>query len=131
MSEQRFTFGEFVLLRAKKRQSIWNAHCYAYEDDDYIVMVGGNAYNKSHNEILPYKGNEYLLGTNTDPKLKWEPKNGEVVKVRDCEYDSWVYRCFNEMTSYNEYECYCQGSDTETVSWKYCESLTDEEKGNV
>lgn len=44
--------------------------------------------------IIPYSGNEHLLGTTDSPTPKWEPKEGEVVAVSD-EGKNWepcIYR---------------------------------------
>jgi hypothetical protein len=132
MGEQKFAFNELVLHRNRACHEEWGVSHYAYEDEDFIVMVGGLKYIKDNYEFLPYKGNEHLLGTKDAPKPKWTPKSGEVVRARDYETDEWLYRRFKEMTDSGLYECYCDGSSSMgTCLWKYCEPLTDEEKGNV
>jgi hypothetical protein len=81
-------------------------------------------------EFLPYKGNEHLLGTTDDPELKWEPKEGEVIRVRNHEEHLWAYRRFKMMTNNGQYKCYSECSYYTSDVWKYCEPLTNEEKGN-
>jgi hypothetical protein len=133
MSEQKFNFDELVLLRLKSDSGNgkWGVIRYSYEEDGYIFTFGNVHYSRVMFEFLPYKGNEHLLGTTDDPEPKWEPKEGEVVRVRDREDDGWIYRRFKGMVYSGQYECYYDGSGVVTNLWKYCEPLTDEEKGNV
>lgn len=130
MSEQKFTFGEFVLMCQNRVNDYWSVYQYGTEDGSHVYMIGGAMHLKKYYDFLPYKGNEHLLGTTDDPKPKWTPKRGEVVRVSDFT-DAWVYRRFKEMTDSGRYECYWDGgSSTETRSWEYCEPLNEEEKGN-
>jgi hypothetical protein len=126
MSEYQFEPYQKVLVRDGEHYE-WKVQFFSHQGNGIncpYVCVGGR-----YEYCLPYEGNEHLLGTTNDPEPKWTPKKGEIVKVKDNEDDNWLYRCFIEMTSDEEYECYCDGSSIETVSWKYCEPLTDEEKG--
>jgi hypothetical protein len=109
---------------------MWNAYFYAHDKCDGIYTIGCDYFSKDRYEFLPYKGNEYLLGTIDNPKPEWKPKEDEVVKVRDFTDDVWRYRRFKGMTASGMYEC-IKYPDTETTSWKYCEPLTDKEKGNA
>lgn len=43
--------------------------------------------------ILPYSGNEHLLGTTESPAPKWKPKPGELVAARN-KHDIWLPAIF-------------------------------------
>lgn len=76
-------------------------------------------------EILPYSGNEHLLGTTDSPTPKWEPKPGELVAVRYSRSAEWVARIFNmkdPMDPEFPFLCFKEQSGEKT-GWRYCEPL--------
>ena len=58
----------------------------AHETQDGMVFVDAC--------IIPYYGNEHLLGTTESPGQKWEPKPGELVAVKKEGFDHWVMAQF-------------------------------------
>lgn len=46
---------------------IWNYGIVNYEDEEYVYLVGGLYINKNTFKILPYEGNEHLVGTTYEP----------------------------------------------------------------
>jgi hypothetical protein len=70
-SEYQFKPFDKVIVRDEENgYKIWQAafysHFYIGKNNDYHVTTAGDFY--SDGEIIPYEGNEYLLGTNNKPK---------------------------------------------------------------
>lgn len=129
MSEQKFAFNDVILIRRKNIKDVWDVYFYAYNKYNIIVTIGNDCFDTDNHEFLPYKGNEHLLGTTNDPKPEWKPKKGEVVKVKDYETDDWFYSKFNSINVNGRY--ISESMSGELFGWKYCEPLTEEEKGNA
>ena len=55
----------------------------------------------------------------------FEPKEGEVIAVRNSSSDTWTFRKFQSMDG-DRYVC---NSGTSTYHWSYARPLTDKEKG--
>lgn len=88
----------------------------AHETQDGMVFVDEC--------IIPYAGNDHLLGTTESPGPKWEPKPGELVAVRDSENEEWKARVFLHRDSDNGiFECGCEIGLAITTRWKLCEPL--------
>ena len=73
--------------------------------------------------IIPYAGNEHLLGTTNSPKPKWEPKPGELVAVRHSLVEEWKVRVFRYRAHDNSFACYDERDRKEIRYWGYCEPL--------
>lgn len=59
----------------------WNADLYShYSDDHHVCVAMPTIYD---NDILPYKGNEHLVGTTDEPEEEITFKTGEWVMVAD------------------------------------------------
>lgn len=58
------------------KQGVWRASFFShYAKDGNVITTGGGVYNKEI--VLPYEGNEYLLGTDNKPKHKrWRAEKG-------------------------------------------------------
>ena len=88
----------------------------AHETQDGMVFVDAC--------IIPYSGNEHLLGTTDSPTPKWVPKPGELVAVRDSENEEWKARVFLRRDSDNGiFECGSEMGLAITTRWKLCEPL--------
>ena len=73
--------------------------------------------------ILPYSGNEHLLGTTDAPTPKWEPKPGELVAVRHSSIEEWKVRVFRYHDNDNGFACDNERERASTCFWAYCEPL--------
>ena len=69
-------FKPFQQILAK--QGVWRATHFSHKrEDGFIVSTSGGVYNPTL--VLPYEGNEELLGTDKSPKPKrWRAERGEV-----------------------------------------------------
>ena len=65
----------------------------------YICLTG------DHKQCIPYKGNEYLLGTMTTPASKHNCKNGDIVIVWNNDSDKYIrvfsYKSKKSYITYN------------------------------
>ena len=68
------------------------SHCCTECSNGHIHHEQGWRWFKD-DEILPYTGNEQLLGTTGQPAPKWEPKPGELVAARN-KHDIWLPAIF-------------------------------------
>lgn len=73
--------------------------------------------------IIPYAGNEHLLGTTNSPGPKWEPKEGEVVAVSDDgkNWEPCIYRGRSEDDKMPYRASRMALGLRNTCDWKYCE----------
>lgn len=99
----------------------WRLRRYSFFGEDMHEMQDGSVWDDEH--ILPYSGNEHLLGTTDSPTPKWEPKPGELVAVRQTDKTSWRPRVF----AYRKGKYFvCQHEEFHNVKddgWHYCEPL--------
>ena len=116
---QKFEPDQLVLVRYIGNK-VWRLKRYSFFDGQEHETQDGATF--SDKDILPYAGNEYLLGTMESPAPKWIPKSGELVAVRDSENEGWKARVFLRRDN-GIFEC---GSEIElaiTTRWKLCEPL--------
>ena len=105
--------------------SVWSCDLYSHKDS-YTVrphyVLSGSTYTDEN--ILPYEGNEHLLGTTNSPEHKWEPKPGELVAVKDMFDHAWRARVFVKIDEDDKYQCFCAQDDNDGyASWDLCEPL--------
>lgn len=116
---QNFEPDQLVLVRYLGNK-VWRLKRYSFFDGQEHETQDGATWDDHH--ILPYSGNEYLLGTMGSPTPKWIPKPGELVAVRDSENEGWKARVFLRRDN-GIFEC---GSEIElaiTTRWKLCEPI--------
>lgn len=74
-----------VLVRRESRPNEivdWRADIFSHIDNDgFYVTIGLGIVTK--NDILPYEGNEHLVGTTDEPEEEVELRKGEWVMVSD------------------------------------------------
>lgn len=114
MSEQKFKPFDRVLVRIGET---WNADFYSHTDEIGDVTISGGAY--PCDNIIPYGGNEHLLGTSNDPAPKWQPKPGEPIFVRDNDEESWKIRLFVKMHHEKYLASTTEQMDT-YMAWSQC-----------
>lgn len=122
---QTFEPDQLVLVRESEKEN-WDlarySYCCAEEGETHIHHIQGLRWFKD-DEILPYAGNEHLLGTTESPTPEWEPKPGELVAVRRADEKEWKVRVFvhkdgESVICKNEYF-----PDMKDCDWRYCEPL--------
>lgn len=55
----------------------WNYGIVNYEDENYVHLVGGKVIRKKVYRVLPYKGNEHVVGTSDSPDEELKLEKGE------------------------------------------------------
>ena len=116
MSEYTFEPFQKVLVRVG---DTWYGDFFSHTDEEGYNLVGGGV--PASENLLPYEGNEHLLGTTDSPKPKWKPKHGELVAVRDDEEASWKARRFCRVSD-GVFYCFLE-QGLENVPWRFCEPL--------
>ena len=123
--EQKFERGQLILARFKTKGDVrylWNAQQYMAEDEKRLFFLGGFLEKEGY-EILPFEGNEHLLGTRNDPAPKWEPKPDELVAVRDNKQTNWFARKFIKKNG-RFFRCFPDTGESAS-DWRFCEPLRD------
>lgn len=115
---QKFEPDQLVLIKAG---SIWRLRRYSFFDGSYHETQDGCLW--VEDGILPYAGNEQLLGTSNPPPPKWEPKTGELVAVRDSEDEEWKARVFRYRNNDNKFVCDNENANHSICPWDFCEPL--------
>ena len=118
-------FEPFQKVLVRNRAERWSCDLYSHKEKSparpHYVLSG---YRFEDEEILPYAGNEHLLGTKDSPTPKWEPKPGELVAVRNSIQDAWVARNFYGKSASGDFQFRCETEDQdERIGWKFCEPL--------
>lgn len=119
---QKFEPDQLVLVRENDRQYWRLAHFSHTVSADWNVTTDGKAWASMY--IIPYSGNEHLLGTTDAPTPKWEPKPGELVAVKYLFDTSWRARVFVKIDEDKKYQCFCSQDENDGyASWDLCEPL--------
>lgn len=116
----RFEPDQLVLVKYAGNK-IWRLKRYSFCDKGGLHETQDGATWDDHH-ILPYAGNEHLLGTTESTTQKWEPKPGELVAVRDSENEKWKARVFLRRDN-GIFECVCEIDLAITMHWKFCEQI--------
>lgn len=120
----RFEPDQLVLVREGKRAN-WDLARYSYCDTEakgHVHHIQGLRWFRD-DDVLPYSGNEHLLGTTDAPTPKWEPKPGELVAVRHSSIEEWKVRVFRYHDNDNGFACDNERERAGTCFWHYCEPL--------
>ena len=88
--EKKFKCKDEVIFRCKIEYG--NQHWtygifshYEYHQDDTFASLGCLSLNINDWDILPYEGNEYLVGTTNEPETEVRLEEGELLLVADSE----------------------------------------------
>ncbi|MCH5237006.1 MAG: hypothetical protein J1E95_04330 [Muribaculaceae bacterium] len=85
--EKKFKCKDEVIFQNKvhfgDEKLIWNYGIVNYEDEGYVYLVGGLYINKKLFKILPYEGNEHLVGTTDEPDEEIRLEEGEWIIPAD------------------------------------------------
>lgn len=93
---QKFNVFDPVLIRNTKYNR-WTADFYDYPSDnseEHWTVAGSLV---SDSNILPYNEETKHLHNNVGEFIKWKPKKGEPILVRDYDNQKWTLRVFLEM----------------------------------
>lgn len=122
------TFKSFdkVIIRIKYIDADkWGIDLYSHYSNDYHVCIGMR--NVEDDDILPYEGNEHLVGTNGKPDEEVILEEGEYIMVADDPSTSqykWLLRRFAGMYESTERIAAC-ASDDIAFFWEYAIRLSD------
>lgn len=118
---QTFEPAQLVLVRENDTQ-VWRLTYYSHtvQNMDLNVTIDGKVWASPF--IIPYAGNEHLLGTTDSPTPKWEPTPGELVAVRDAEGEEWVARIFRYRDT-DSFACDNENTRIGVCFWRECEPL--------
>lgn len=117
---QKFEPDQLVLVRENDTVR-WRITHYSHtvEGMDWNVTIDGKAWASQF--IIPYSGNEHLLGTTDSPTPKWEPKPGELVAVRSGD-GTWYPAIFRNVEKVEKVLWYYVSVPSESDrAFKYCE----------
>lgn len=117
---QKFEPDQLVLVRYENSH-VWRLRRYSFLDRDRHEVQDGTCWDDE--QIIPYSGNEHLLGTTDAPTPKWEPKPGELVAVRHSSIEEWKVRVFRYHDNDNGFACDNERDRAGTCFWAYCEPL--------
>lgn len=117
---QKFEPDQLVLVKYIGNK-VWRLKRYSFFDGQEHETQDGATF--SDKDILPYAGNEYLLGTTETPAPKWEPKIGELVAVSDTgEEDDWEICIYKGKAKREEMPYLASRSlGRDSVHWIFCE----------
>lgn len=79
--EHKFKCKDEVIVRYKKPGCCWFYGVVSYSDDKGVVLSGGFRHSYEIYEVLPYEGNEDLVGTTNEPDEKITIESDELVYV--------------------------------------------------
>lgn len=121
---QHFEPDQLVLVRYIGNK-VWRLKRYSFFDGQEHETQDGATF--SDKDILPYAGNENLLGTTELPAPKWEPKIGELVAVSDTgEEYNWepcIYRGRSGDPGMPYRASRLTPRNRRTYTWRLCEPL--------
>lgn len=63
-------FKPFKRVIYRTQDGVWNCGLYSHKDDKHHYLIGGIIVWKEYDFILPYEGNEYLIGTKDSIKTE-------------------------------------------------------------
>ena len=119
---QTFEPDQLVLVRENDTQ-VWRLTHYSHtvEGRDWNITIDGKVWASPF--IIPYAGNEHLLGSTESITSKWEPKPGELVAVRHSSIEKWKARVFRYPDNNIGFACDNEMESDHTCFWYYCEPL--------
>lgn len=83
----------------------WHFGIVAFETDTLIELVGGITISSFSNDILPYEGNGYLVGTTDNPNEEVKLEKGDWIMVGNLKDslmpEDWHPREFNKANTDN------------------------------
>ena len=120
---QKFEPDQLVLVRHGDGWP-WRLRRYSLFDGTRHETQDGNVW---YDEcILPYAGNEYMLGTTVSATSAWQPKLGELVAVSDTgEENEWEPCIYNGRSGDTSLPYKARKIQGEVCNWRFCEPIRD------
>lgn len=133
--ERKFKPFERIIVKRKDKSndavSLWTCAEFSHYNGNFIALVGGYEYDVSMFDILPYVGNELLVGTNNMPSEQITIQTGECVLLSndtdELKYCIGELRLFDSimfceaLNTYRFYESKIKGN---AIGWNYCIPLS-------
>lgn len=111
---KQFKCKDEILLKYKKDESaIWFYAVFSSYYKDAIIASGGLKYNIDSYDVLPFKGNEHLVGTTNEPQIPLSEKELQDVYWNGCTEQQKL----NLRLSYNGFS---EGSEARSILEKTC-----------
>ena len=140
---KKFNFKPFEKILTKDKCGVceWKADFFSHikKDDageELVTTVGLCNCHMSGIEIIPYEGNENLIGTTDDYKPKWVPKNGDLCYHVDFDRCELSYGFFVDWHRHYDGDERCEGYvedgncfKTEEEAQVLCDKLNKAIKG--
>lgn len=106
-------------------------HCGIFSDyneqNNHITLCSGFAFLLANYEVLPYEGNEALVGTTDDPEGEIKLEEGEYIMVADEVNTSqyrWVLKNFAKI--HDSHDCFrAHALDGNEYNWAYAVRFSD------
>lgn len=105
-TNKQFKCKDEILLKDKEDKyakwfyAVFSHYC---ENISYITISGGSIYNLDFYKILPYEGNEELVGTTDEPDEEIRLEEGEflicLAKINDFEQEDLLLGKFDKITN--------------------------------
>lgn len=81
--EKKFKCKDEVIVRLKESGCSWFYGVVSHSDDAYVVLSGGLRHPYERYDVLPYDGNEHLVGTTDEHEEEVVVYEGEYIIVSD------------------------------------------------
>ena len=98
--ENKKQFKPFDKVLVRDHENVWQPDLYGFWDkcrDNHTTMTDSYI---SDSDILPYEGNEELVGTIDEPEEEVGLEEGELIFTSydtECEITNWVFERFKEV----------------------------------
>lgn len=131
--EKKFKCKDEVIFRyddGSGMKSYWTFGIFSHYQGDDLVAIGNMVYGLDCTEVLPYEGNEHLVGTYDEPSEEIKLKTGEILVLG--EYESSVLRGYGMLQRFSRISS-AEGSDRLIIAhndygiettWKFCIPLS-------
>ena len=104
--EKKFKAFEKVIIKSRIDEC-WSCDLYSHLDKDTGMHETINRAGLKDNDILPYEGNEHLVGRVDEPDEEVRLEEGELIFVDDTIYDDivlWNFTRFAQVYSSDSFE---------------------------
>ena len=139
--EKKFKCKDEVIVRLKESGFRWFYGVISHSDDDSVILSGGFRHPYERYDVLPYAGNENLVGTIEDPDEKIVINEGDLVfcfdnihQLEECDLFLGKFEYINQKQDFCVSGClwnYCipylkfNPNDIESTKKEVFESVND------
>ena len=125
METKKFKSFERVIVKSQIGD-YWTCDLYSHLNEDSGTHETINRIDLYDNDILPYEGNEELVGTTDEPETEVRLEEGEWVMMcdnLDCPIEAWELHRFNGFKEYYGFESV--DSYDNKLFWQYAVKFSD------